>query len=162
MHFCGVPVLKGKEDPGHIRFFILNPWVDEHILEVTDKVGGKVSDTSQIRISANGKALTMTKGGGSKQSVRRGVRPGVANSFAFSSQEFLRQSENCLRKFWVAEFARNSPRHSLGKVSDSGQLYPIYGQSQKLNIYPAIRKRGHRRRNTVEHELLTSQSETHI
>ena len=34
--------------------------VDEHTLEMTDKVGGKVSDTREIRVSADGKRLTVT------------------------------------------------------------------------------------------------------
>ena len=34
--------------------------VDEHTLEMTDKAGGKVTDTREIRLSADGKTLTMT------------------------------------------------------------------------------------------------------
>jgi hypothetical protein len=34
--------------------------VDEHTMEMTDKVGERVSDTRQISISADGKTLTMT------------------------------------------------------------------------------------------------------
>lgn len=34
--------------------------VDEHTLEMTDKAGGKVIDTREIRVSPDGKTLTMT------------------------------------------------------------------------------------------------------
>jgi hypothetical protein len=34
--------------------------VDEHTLEMTDKVGGKVIDSREIRVSPDGKTLTMT------------------------------------------------------------------------------------------------------
>lgn len=45
--------------------------VDERTLEMTDKVGEKISDTREIRISADGKTLTMTihAEGGSKPYV---------------------------------------------------------------------------------------------
>jgi hypothetical protein len=34
--------------------------VDEHTLAMTDKYGGKVANTREIRISSDGKTLTMT------------------------------------------------------------------------------------------------------
>jgi hypothetical protein len=34
--------------------------VDEHTLEMTDKRGGKVIDTREIKVSPDGKRLTMT------------------------------------------------------------------------------------------------------
>jgi hypothetical protein len=34
--------------------------VDEHTLEMTDKVDGKVVDTQEIKVSPDGKRLTMT------------------------------------------------------------------------------------------------------
>lgn len=45
--------------------------VDEHTLEMTDKVGGKVTDTREIQVSPDGKRLTMTvhAAGGSKPDV---------------------------------------------------------------------------------------------
>jgi hypothetical protein len=34
--------------------------VDEHTLETTDKYDGKVTDTREIKLSPDGKTLTMT------------------------------------------------------------------------------------------------------
>jgi hypothetical protein len=45
--------------------------VDDHTLEMTDKRGGKLTDTRELQLSPDGKRLTMTvhPEGGSKPNV---------------------------------------------------------------------------------------------
>ena len=64
--------LDGKDYPieGSARSASVQ-WVDEHTLEMTEKRSGKVIDTREIKLSPDGKKLTMTvhPAGGSKPNV---------------------------------------------------------------------------------------------
>ena len=53
--------LDGKDTPGQTPGSSTSMRrLDEHTLEMTDKVGEKVSDTREIKVSADGRTLTMT------------------------------------------------------------------------------------------------------